>query len=110
MEYSSEVIALRERIKVGNEKLIKAWQQLREIADRQEEWASQFERWHKANELLSALCTQLETMGYEDCLYMENGKKVKKCLEPGEIIGCRVCPSKIPYWEKELMDLPGAGG
>ena len=105
MEYSDEVVALRERVKAGNEKLNTAFNQLRQIVDRQAEWAEQFERWHQANEKLSLFCTQLEELGCTDCLYMENGKKVRKCLAPGDSIGCRVCPSKIHYWEKEFMEL-----
>ena len=105
MEKNEEIEALRNRVKAGNEKLIKAWSQLKEMTHNTEEWATQFERWHQANEKLSLLCTELKLKGYEDCLYMENGKKIKKCLEPGESLGCRVCPSSYPYWQEELMAL-----
>ena len=104
-QFSPEIIALRDRVIRGNEKLNLAWQQLRSIADRTEEWRKQMERWHLANERLSTLCTELKLRGYSDCLYMENGKKTRKCLEPGDSLGCRVCPSSTPYWEKEFTEL-----
>ena len=99
--------ALKARIRQGNLKLNLAWSQLKEMTHNTEEWATQFERWHQANEKLSLLCTELKLKGYEDCLYLENGKKVKKCLEPGESLGCRVCPcgSNKTYWQDELMSL-----
>ena len=106
MNYSLEVITLKDRVVRGNEKLNLAWQQLRNIANRTEEWTEQLERWHQANEKLSLLCTELKLRGYSDCLYMENGKKTRKCLEPGDDIGCRVCPSSREWWAEELMSLP----
>ena len=105
MEKNEELEALKNRVKAGNLKLNLAWQQLKEMTHNTEEWATQFERWHQANEKLSLLCTELKLKGYEDCLYMENGKKIKKCLEPGESLGCRVCPSSRAYWAEELMSL-----
>jgi len=110
-QYSPEVIALRDRVVRGNLKLNLAWQQLRNIADRTEEWAEQLDRWSEANEKLSTLCYELKLKGYEDCLFLDgNGKKTKKCLMPGEDIGCRVCPSSKKWWEEELMELPSPGG
>ncbi|MBU1449191.1 hypothetical protein KKF45_05095 [Patescibacteria group bacterium] len=104
--YSPELITLRHRVIQGNEKLIKAWSQLKEMTHNTEEWATQFERWHKANELLSLLATELKVKyNFNECLYMENGKKTKKCLPPGDEIGCRVCTSDYPWWSNELMPL-----
>jgi len=104
-EYSSEVLALRDRVISGNKKLNDAWEQIRGIAHDAEEWKELLEQWHQANEKLSLLCSELKARGYTDCLYIENGKKTKKCLPPGDAIGCRVCPSSRKYWEKELMEL-----
>ena len=106
--YSPEVIALRDRVIRGNETLNLAWNQLRAMVHNTEEWNEEVERWHQANNKLSALCSELKLRGYEDCLYLDgSGKKTKLCLPPGDDLGCRVCPSIIKYWEKELMDLPG---
>lgn len=104
-EYSSEVLALRDRVKLGNEKLNDAWEQIRGMAHDTEEWKELLEQWHQANKKLSLLCSELKARGYTDCLYIENRKKTKKCLLPGDDIGCRVCPSSRKYWEKELMEL-----
>lgn len=109
-KYSPDVLALRDRVIVGNKKLNDAWEQLIKIADDKERWAEEMERWHQANEKLSILCDQLKLTGYEDCLYLSkvevpNSKRTKSCLGQGGI-GCRVCPSRIPYWEQELMELP----
>lgn len=104
--YSTDVLALRDRVILGNKKLNDAFEQLKKIADDKEQWAEGMERWHQANERLSLLCTELKAGGYEDCLYInEIGKRGMNCLEQGGI-GCRVCPSRIPYWEQELMALP----
>ena len=105
--YSSEILALRDRVILGNKKLNDAWEQIKAMVRDTEEWSEQVEHWRQANEKLSLLCTELETRGYEDCLYRDDqGKKTVKCLDQGGI-GCRVCPSKTPYWEQELMELPG---
>ena len=103
-EYSSEVIALRERVKAGNLKLNLAWQQICELDHNSQEWRDELERWHQANEKLSGLCRELKLRNYNDCLYLnKDGKKIKRCLGG---LGCRVCPSSYPYWEQELMELP----
>ncbi|GAI76263.1 unnamed protein product [marine sediment metagenome] len=105
--YSPEVLALRDRVILGNKKLNDAWEQIRQIDPESQEWKDLFEQWHQANEKLSLLCTELKLRGYEDCLYLDDqGKKTKKCLPPGDDIGCRVCPSSRKYAEEELMALP----
>ena len=102
-----EVLALRDRVILGNKKLNDAWEQIKAMVRDTEEWSEQVDHWRQANEKLSLLCTELETRGYEDCLYRDDqGKKTVKCLDQGGL-GCRVCPSKTPYWEQELMELPG---
>lgn len=104
-QYSEEVIALRDRVILGNKKLNDAWDIIKEMDHESQQWNDEFDRWHQANEKLSVLCTQLKLMGYTDCLYIdESGKKVKKCLEQNSI-GCRVCPSIRHYWEEEFSEL-----
>ena len=100
MTYTKENInELLARVKAGNDKLNKAWDQLVAMDHTSQVWKDGVEKWSQANELLSTFCTQLKALGYNDCLYIENGKKTRTCL--GEGLGCRVCPSIIAYWEKE---------
>ena len=99
--------ALKARVKEGNQKLNDAWQRLVKMDHSSQRWEEEAERWSRANEKLSSLCTELKYAGFNDCLYLEDGKKTRGCLtQPG--LGCRVCPSQISYWEKELMELPSA--
>ncbi len=95
---------LRYRCIQGNAKLNEAFQKLKLMELSDEVWNESMAKWHLANEKLSVLCTQLEVLGYDVCLYIEKGVKTRKCLKNIEDdIGCRVCPSKIRYWENELM-------
>ncbi|MBA7653787.1 hypothetical protein ES703_61648 [subsurface metagenome] len=105
--YAPEVLALRDRIRLGNDKLFAAWLQIRDIEDK-EEREYQFQQWDEAKEKLNLLRLELRIRGYRDCLYLdENGKKTKSCLkEPGEWF-CNTCPSDREYWVEELMELPG---
>ncbi len=105
-KYSSETLALRDRVILGNKKLNDAWEQIKGMVHDSEEWKYQMERWRQGNEKLSLLCSELKLRGYEDCLYLDDqGKKTKKCLSPGDAIGCRVCPSSRKYWEEEFDKL-----
>lgn len=131
MPDQKEINELKERIKQGNLKLNRAWEQLKEIADSDHaRWVEEMEKWHQANERLSALCLQLQVWGFTDCLYIwyyddlneDLRKKAKDRVKRKELIevkdgkackrpclvgiGCRVCPSEIEYWGQELMDLP----
>lgn len=94
---------LKERVKIGNNKLIQAWEQIKAMDHESQEWKDAFQRWHFANVKLGYLCDQLEALGYTDCLFLDqNGKKTRSCLEG---IGCRACPSSTRYWEQEFMEL-----
>ncbi|KKK81713.1 hypothetical protein LCGC14_2810710, partial [marine sediment metagenome] len=94
----------------GNEKLTEAYARLKEMTLSDEAWNAAMEKWHLANNKLSLLCTHLESLGYDICLYIEDGVKARKCLNSKSSIGdCRVCPSKIHYWANELMLLPSGG-
>lgn len=104
-QHSPEILALRDRVMKGNDKLNAAWEQIRQMNHSSQQWRDEMERWHQANERLSILCTELKARGYNDCLYLdETGKKTRGCLT--DALGCRVCPSGVPYWEKELTALP----
>lgn len=96
---------LKARCRTGNEKLNAAWQQIIKLDHSQERWTEEVHKWHIANTRLSAYCTQLQAMGFNDCLYLENGKKKVNCLD----LDCRVCPSNTPYWEEDWVNLPSGG-
>lgn len=102
---SDELVALRDRVILGNQKLFDAWLKIREFAHDSAEWSRQMDRWSEAQKKLQGLCSQLKLMGYEDCLYIKEGKKFKNCLDNPDGFWCQVCPSIISYWEKELQDL-----
>lgn len=103
-----EIEVLKSRIKEGNRKLNLAWEAIIKLDHQSARWQEEVEKWHEANERLSALCSELKYLGFTDCLYIENGKKTRNCLTEG--LGCRVCPSQISYWETELMNLPSGKG
>lgn len=105
-QYSEEVLALKDRVINGNQKLFDAWLKIKELAGDEMEWVKQMSRWHDAGLKLQVLCTELKARGYTDCLYIINDKRTKTCLQNPDGFWCQACPSSIPYWDKELMGLP----
>lgn len=106
--YSPDVIALRDRVINGNDKLFIALQQIKKLVHDTEEWSRQMDRLSEGAKKLRGLCSELKLLGFEDCLYLnDSGKKVRGCLENPDGFWCQVCPSKKPYWGPELMALPG---
>ena len=103
--HALDVLALRDRVIKGNDVLFKAWLQIRELTGEEREY--QLDRWNEAQERLHLLCGDLKSRGYHDCLYIENGKKTKGCLSNPDGFWCQTCPSSVPYWEQELIALPG---
>lgn len=99
--HSPEALALRARVIKGNQKLFQAWLEIRELADDREEWSRQMDKWDQAVKKLILLCTELKLRGYTECLYLEDGKKVKRCLDNPDGFWCQVCPSIYPYWENK---------
>ena len=101
-----EVELLKNRIKIGNDKLNTAWESIVAMVGVDEErWKIESERWFEAHAKLINLARLLNGKGFRNCLYIEDGKKTRHCLNPG----CQACPSDVNYWEKELMDLPSGG-
>jgi len=96
--YSEETLSLLERVKTGNEKLFRAWEQIREMKG--ESWIKGMDNFAEAHKKLRNLCHKLQLLGYNDCLYMVDGKKTKNCHN--QVYWCQVCPSQIRYWEMEL--------
>ena len=96
-ESHNEVLTLRDRVKLGNDKLFRAWLQIRELAHDQEEWPRQMDQWHEAQGKLHLLCLELKARGYKDCLYIEGGKKTKRCLDNPDGFFCLVCSSSREY-------------
>jgi len=102
-QYSPAVFALRDRVKTGNDKLFRAWQQIIEISDK-EERGYQEDKWEKARDKLHYLCMELMyRLDYRDCLYIENGKKTKPRVRQ-DGFGCFVCPSRRRWWVEEALD------
>lgn len=101
-----ELVTLKERVKTGNEKLWRAWRELRDIGRRTKPPEAIWGRWEDAQKKLDALCTELKLKGFNDCLYINpEGVKTLKCLCNPEQHQwwCIVCPSDKKYWEDELM-------
>jgi maltooligosyltrehalose synthase len=107
VQVPSDILALRERIRVGNDKLTKAWLQILDIKDKVVQ-NREDDRWYKARRKLEYLCLELQAKGYEDCLYLdENGRKERQCPTDPTKFWCWVCSSKKPYWrdeDKEVVD------
>ena len=98
--HSPEVLSLRDRVKSGNDKLFKAWLQILEINDKERQFEEDA-RWYKAWDKLHYLCLELQAKGYEDCLYVENGKKTRLCSQDVGTHWCWVCSSTKFYWRDE---------
>lgn len=104
-QYSEEVLALRDRVIKGNQKLFEALEQIKKIAHDTEEWSRQMDRWNEAQNKLHLLCLDLKAKGYSDCLYLANGKRTKSCIKNANGFWCQVCPSSHRYWEEEFSTL-----
>ena len=105
-DYSPEVLALLDRVIKGNDKLFQALLVIQDIEEGEEK-ECQLDRWSQALDKLILFCQELKTKGYEECLYIENGKRTKSCLSNPDGFWCQVCPSSRKYAEEELMALPG---
>ncbi len=88
-QYAPVVLALRDRVFLGNDKLLRAWSELQGIKDK-EERDSQFQRWGEAGRKLGELCVALIDDGYRECLRQpDTPKSALDCL--GRDV-CLVCP------------------
>ena len=94
---------LRVKCVQGNEKLYKAYEQMKDLSGDARKETN--EKYDEALKKLDIYCDLLKALGFYDCLYIdENGKKTKGCLrndQPNWF--CRVCPSQKRYWEDEIM-------
>lgn len=104
---NAEIIALRDRVAKGNEKLHAGWAQMKNLD--QESWKRASDQYDEGLEKLKILCMELKAQ-YQDCLYInEQGKKTKNCLvNPDDPTWfCRVCPcasgKALLYSEQELF-------
>ena len=97
--YAPEQIEeLKNRVRAGNKKLNEVYDIIKkmEIGDA---WVKAFYQWYLSNIKLRAYCDQLEQLGFHECLYIVEGKKVQKC--DAHELGCRVCSAVHPYWKDE---------
>jgi len=101
-EEQKRIAALVERCKTGNLKLNKAWRQLREL-DSSPESVVQRDEWCEKTRLVSNLAQELNALGFNDCLYKENGIKTMRCLDQDDGLTCYGCPSDTDYWTRELF-------
>jgi hypothetical protein len=103
---ADELVALKFRVIKGNEKLFKVYKQITAMGlgpERDKALA----QYRPAIEKLKALAKELKDRGETACLYIEDGKKVRKCLCQEEEFFCHACPND--YWpDKELMELDRA--
>jgi hypothetical protein len=91
------------RVKAGNDKLMAQWLVVR-AARGDEEWEALLHNLSMAVQRLNQLCDILHNKGYHDCLYIENGKKVRSCVtDDKRDIPCWCCPSDVKYWVTELF-------
>lgn len=90
---------LKERVKKGNDKLMAAWAEI--VKQELGKYETEIKKWTIAQARLMEYCRQLQDLGFHSCLYIENGKKTKKCID---VLGCIVCPSDISYWETEVAN------
>lgn len=99
--YNPEVLALRDRVKAGNDKLFQAWRQLREIEDK-EQRIQEEERWFRARDRLEMLCMELQLRcNYYECLYLgKNGEKTRVCPADADSYWCWICPIKSSQTSK----------
>jgi len=131
---NAELLALRDRVAKGNEKLHAAWAQMKNLDA--ESWKQASRQYDEALKKLELLCLELKGKGYQDCLYikfyegmtMEEeraimseiasgkvtdikkvGAKTKNCLiNEDKTFFCRVCPcasgKALWYSEQELFN------
>lgn len=97
---------LRERVAKGNDRLMDHYTEIMKERDN-DTWEGLLANLDIAVARLGLICDFLVFKGYKECLYMENGKKVRSCLnQRQDNIVCWCCPSTIKWWEEELF---GAG-
>ncbi len=98
---TSPLEILKQRVAVGNLKLIKAWAQIKDLPG--DKFGPLYEQWNEAFHKLLGCCDELHAMGFKDCPYIENGKKTRQCTDKSGDILCWACPSECKYWDEELF-------
>jgi hypothetical protein len=93
---------LRQRVITGNEKMLQYWKVL--ISSDSEKYNQNIERYESANKKLINLCDLLELKGYNQCLYMSEGKKTRKCFGRDDESWCVVCPASDEIIKKAKID------
>jgi hypothetical protein len=90
------------RVKNGNEKLMAYYEQIK-TQKNDPEWDKMVDNLHVAVDRMKQICDFLVFKGYDDCLYIENGKRTRSCVI-GDDRPCWVCPSKRNYAEEEMFE------
>lgn len=95
--------SLLKRVAAGNDRLMKHFASIMQEKDNDIR-ESLMDNFHDAIKRLNLLCGVLEAKGYRDCLYVENGKRMRSCLnQRQDCIACWACPSERKYWSEELF-------
>ncbi len=98
-----EKIALIERCKAGNIKLVTALQVIRKYTDNVKE-TEQWDKWVEAQHKLAELIENLrDNYKFDECLFIENGKKTRDCLKDQCILCSCSYEKGVKYWEKGLF-------
>ena len=100
--YNSTKEELLVRVRNGNEKLM-AYYELIKTEKNNAEWDKMVDNLHAAADRMKRISDFLVFKGFDDCLYIENGKKMRSCVI-GKQHSCWVCPSKRNYAEEEMFD------
>jgi hypothetical protein len=102
----SELARLKMRIIKGNWVLSKRRLQIDALPDETPEekavvWAER-QAWGEGINKIQQIGKQLKQLSV-DCLYIEGGKKIKKCIHGYDIIECFTCPNEY-WWRQEIED------
>ncbi len=104
---AQDVETLRARVAAGVEKLVSGWMALKELPD--PDYAIELDRLFKSVNKLRILCTELEALGYRECLWAkEPYPKLwryggRGCDAWPDNLFCWVCPMTIAdYWNKNI--------
>lgn len=116
-----ELPALALRVRDGNEKCIAAWLRVADYKD-DNLYEDGLAKISKATKLLIPMCDRLieiqralDPAGKSQCLYIMDGKKIKKCEQPmftsgGKVVDtwCYICTSDHPFWKEEWPEFTQA--
>ena len=96
-------IELKFRVIKGNHKLFKVHRQIIGIGPGEARQKA-LDQYLAALEVLKDLNRRMKELSMTECLYIQDSKKVRKCLSQEEKFFCHVCCNDW-WWEKEMAEL-----